>query len=168
MRLLRRIFFCDVFILPRVHNRLVVAVLQYLRVQKRRYVEFWQGRVSHEPTEFPTTVFSYQPRNNSKKDKTKTSRMMGWIEIRPNKFLNQNFVRQGSPAKCKTRRFRYISLISLPGRLVFDIATIRAPKCPSTPKYCTTVPVVHMYVGCTGYCFLAKWREINILGPQHL
>ena len=38
---------------------------------------------------------------------------MGWIENRPNKFLNQNFVRQGPPAKCKTRRFRYISLIYL-------------------------------------------------------
>ncbi len=35
---------------------------------------------------------------------------MGWIENRPNKFLNQNFVRQGPPTKCKTRRFRYISL----------------------------------------------------------
>jgi hypothetical protein len=32
--------------------------------------------------------------------------MMGWIENRPNKFLNQNFVRQGLPAKSKTRRFR--------------------------------------------------------------
>ena len=39
------------------------------------------------------------------------SQMMGWIENRPNKFLNQNFVRQGLPAKCKTRRFRFISLI---------------------------------------------------------
>jgi len=36
---------------------------------------------------------------------------MGWIENRPNKFLNQNFVHQGPPAKCKTRRFRFISLI---------------------------------------------------------
>ena len=56
------------------------------------------------------SAFSHQIRNNSKKDKTKTSQMMGWIENRPNKFLNRNFVRQGLPAKCKTRRFRFISL----------------------------------------------------------
>jgi len=111
MRLLRRIFFCDIFILPRAHNRLVVAKLQYLRVQKRRYVEFWRGRVSHEPTKIPTTAFSDQIRDNSKKDKTKTSQMMGWIENRPNKFLNQNFVRFGLPAKSETRRFRFISLL---------------------------------------------------------
>jgi hypothetical protein len=36
---------------------------------------------------------------------------MGWIENRPNKFLNQNFVRQGLSAKCKTGHFRFISLI---------------------------------------------------------
>ena len=57
------------------------------------------------------SALSDQIRNNSKKDKTKTSQMMGWIENRPNKFLNQNFVRQGLPAKSKTRRFRFISLI---------------------------------------------------------
>jgi hypothetical protein len=57
------------------------------------------------------SAFSHQIRNNSKKDKTKTSQMMGCIENRPNKFLNQNFVRQGLPAKSKTRRFRFISLI---------------------------------------------------------
>ena len=39
------------------------------------------------------SAFSHQIRNNSKKDKTKMSQMMGWIENRPNKFLNQNFVR---------------------------------------------------------------------------
>ena len=37
--------------------------------------------------------------------------MMGWIENRPNKFLNKNFVRQGLPAKYKTRRFRLYSLM---------------------------------------------------------
>ena len=58
------------------------------------------------------SAFSHQIRNNSKKDKTKTSQMMSWIEYRPNKFLNQNFVRQGLPAKCKIRRFRFISLNS--------------------------------------------------------
>jgi hypothetical protein len=111
MRLLRRIFFCgDVFILPRAHNWLLVAVLQYLPVQKRRYVEFWRGRVSHEPTKIHTSAFCDQIRNNSKKDKMKTSQMMGWIENRPNKFLNQNFVRQGLPAKSKSVRFRFISL----------------------------------------------------------
>jgi hypothetical protein len=35
---------------------------------------------------------------------------MGWIENRPNKFLNQNFVRQGLPAKSKSVRFRLNSL----------------------------------------------------------
>ena len=59
------------------------------------------------------SAFSHQIRNNSKKDKTKTSQMMGWIENRPNKFLNQNFVRQGLPAKSKSVRFRFISLIYL-------------------------------------------------------
>jgi len=61
------------------------------------------------------SAFSHQIRNNSKKDKTKTSQMMGWIENRPNKFLNQNFVRQGLPAKCKSVRFRLISLPTLFG-----------------------------------------------------
>jgi hypothetical protein len=57
------------------------------------------------------SAFSHQIRNNSKKDKTKTSQMMCWIEKRPNKFLNQNFVRQGLPAKSESVRFRFISLI---------------------------------------------------------
>ena len=56
------------------------------------------------------SVFSHQIRNNSKKDKTKMSQMMGWIENRPNKFLNQNFVRHGIPAKSKSVRFRLNSL----------------------------------------------------------
>jgi hypothetical protein len=56
------------------------------------------------------SAFSHQIRNNSKQDKTKTSHMMGWIENRPNKFLNQNIVRQGLPAKSKSVRFRFISL----------------------------------------------------------
>jgi hypothetical protein len=38
---------------------------------------------------------------------------MGWVENRPNKYLNQNFVRQSPPAKCKTRHFRFISLESV-------------------------------------------------------
>jgi len=69
------------------------------------------------------SAFSHQIRN-SKKDKKKTSQMMGWIENRPNKFLNQNFVRQGLPAKCKTRRFRYISLIF--GIYYSEVCTMRA------------------------------------------
>ena len=89
-----------------------MAKLQYLQVQKRRYVEFWRGRVSHPRTnQNSPSAFSHQIRNNSKKDKTKSSQMMGWIKNRPNKFLNQNFVRQGLPAKCKSLRFRFISLI---------------------------------------------------------
>ncbi len=39
--------------------------------------------------------------------------MMGWIENRPNKFLNQNFVRQGLPAKSKSVHFRFISLMCM-------------------------------------------------------
>jgi hypothetical protein len=57
------------------------------------------------------SAFSHQIRNNSKKDKTKTSQMMGWIENKPNKFLNQNFVCQGLPDKSKIVRFRFISLM---------------------------------------------------------
>ncbi len=57
------------------------------------------------------SAFSHQIRNNSKKDKTKMSQiMMGWIENSPNKFLNQNFVRHGLPAKSKSVRFRLNSL----------------------------------------------------------
>jgi hypothetical protein len=67
-------------------------------------------RMSHKPTKNHTSAFSDKIRNNSKKDKTKTSQVMGWIESRPIKFLNQNSVRQGLPAKCKSVRFRYISL----------------------------------------------------------
>jgi hypothetical protein len=94
---LRRIFFCDVFILPRAHNWVVVPVLQYLPGTKRRYVEFQQGSVPHKPSKILTTAFSDQIGNNSKKNKTKTSPMMGWIESRPKKFLNQNFVRKTFP-----------------------------------------------------------------------
>jgi hypothetical protein len=36
--------------------------------------------------------------------------MMGWIEKRPNNFLNKNLVRQGLPAKSESVRFRFISL----------------------------------------------------------
>ena len=48
---------------------------------------------------------------------------MGWIESRPNKFLNQNFVRQGPPAKCKTRCFRFISL-TLKKKILFLMVVI--------------------------------------------
>jgi hypothetical protein len=56
------------------------------------------------------SAFSHQIRNNSKKDKTKTCQTMGWIEKRPNKFLTQNVVRQGLPAKSLSVCFRFISL----------------------------------------------------------
>jgi hypothetical protein len=65
------IFFCDVFILPRAHNRLVVAVLQYLPVQKRRYVEFWQGRVSHEPTKIHPQRFLIKSETIARKTRRK-------------------------------------------------------------------------------------------------
>jgi hypothetical protein len=65
------IFFCDVFILPRAHNRLLVAVLQYLPVQKRRYVEFWRGRVSHEPTKVHPQRFLIKSETIAKKTRRK-------------------------------------------------------------------------------------------------
>jgi hypothetical protein len=71
------------------------------------------------------SAFSDQIRNNSKKDKTKTSQMMGWIENRPNKFLNQNFVRQGLPAKSKTRRFRLASLKYRSVRYIFYVTILK-------------------------------------------
>ena len=53
--------------------------------------------------------------------------------------------------------------ISLPGRLVFDIATIRVPECPFNPKNRLTVPTVRRYVGCTEISLLTKWREIIVI-----
>jgi hypothetical protein len=67
----RRHFFCDVFILPHAHNRLVVAVLQYLGVQKRRYVEFWQERVSHEPTKIHPQRFLIKSETIARKTRRK-------------------------------------------------------------------------------------------------
>ena len=73
-----------------------------------------RGRVSHEPTKIHPQRFLIKSETiYSKKDKAKTSQMMGWIENRPNKFRNQNFVPQGLPAKCKTQHFRLNSLILL-------------------------------------------------------
>jgi hypothetical protein len=45
--------------------------------------------------------------------------MMGWIKIRPNKLLNQNFVRQGLPAKRQMVPFRFTSL-NYSKRQLFD------------------------------------------------
>jgi len=70
------------------------------------------------------------------------SQMMGWIENRPNKFLNQNFVRQGLPAKCKTQRFRFISLICgmiNPESTTFGILT-PYPTFSSGMEIVTTLP----------------------------
>jgi hypothetical protein len=44
------------------------------------------------PRAFSEKIFS-----NSKKNKTTTNRLMGWIENGLNKFLNQNFVCQTFP-----------------------------------------------------------------------
>jgi len=88
------------------------------------------------------SVFSHQIRNNSKKDKTIMSQMMGWIENRPNKFLNQNFVPQGLPAKCKTQRFRFISLICgmiNPESTTFGVLT-PYPTFSSGMEIVTTLP----------------------------
>jgi hypothetical protein len=45
-------------------------------------------------------AFSEKIISNSKKNKTKTNRLMGWIKNGLNKFSNQNFVRQTFPPKC--------------------------------------------------------------------
>ena len=109
MRLLRRIFFVMfLFFLARTTGYLWRYYSTYRTKKKVRRV---LARKSLPRTnQNSPSEFSDQIRNKSKKDKTKTSQMMGWIENRPNKFLNQNFVRQGLPAKSKTRRFRFISL----------------------------------------------------------
>ncbi len=89
------------------------------------------------------SAFSHQIRNNSKKDKTKTSQMMGWIENRPNKSLNENFVRQGLPAKCKSVRFRFISLMCC---LVSSGAFRRSPIC----RHCSGVRnIMHIDALCS-------------------
>ena len=49
--------------------------------------------------QFFATAFSDQSLSNHKNNQTKTNQMMGWIENRPNKFLNRNFVRQTLPPK---------------------------------------------------------------------
>jgi hypothetical protein len=85
--------------------------IKVLTSTKKKVPRVLARRMSHEPTKNHTSAFSDKIRNNSKKDKTKTSRMVGWIESRPKKFLNQISVCQGLLAKCKSVRFRFISLM---------------------------------------------------------
>ena len=90
------------------------------------------------------SAFSHQIRNNSKKDKTKTCQTMGWIEKRPNKFLTQNFVRQGLPAKSLSVRFRFISLICwLQNREIYITGT--APYSTGTGYSTSTVRLQSWY-----------------------
>ena len=46
--------------------------------------------------------------------------------------------------------------ISLPGRLVFNVSSIRAPKSLFTQKYRLTVLIVRMYMGCTAILLSCK------------
>ena len=61
--------------------------------------------------QFFATAFLDENRSNRKNNQTNTNRMMGWIENRPNKFLNQNFVRQTLPPKQSMSPFNFTSLI---------------------------------------------------------
>jgi hypothetical protein len=63
---------------------------------------------------------------------------MGWIEKRPNKFLTQNVVRQGLPAKSLSVRFRFISLNLLRCIMyVYDIYLryLQHPYRAETPEF---------------------------------
>jgi hypothetical protein len=81
----------------RVHNRLVVTVLQYL-YSTLLYLEEFFGE--EQTSRISPRAFSEKIVLNSKKNKVKTNRLMGWIKNGLNKFSNQNFVRQTFPPKC--------------------------------------------------------------------
>ena len=63
-----------------------------------------------QTSQISSTVFSDKIVSNSKKNKTKTNQIMGWIENRPNNFSTQNFVRQTFPPIHHMPGFRFISL----------------------------------------------------------
>jgi hypothetical protein len=70
----------------RVHNRLVVAKLQYLQVQKRRYVEFWRGRVSHEPTKIHPQRFLIKSETTARKTRRKPVKRWVGLKRGPTSF----------------------------------------------------------------------------------
>ena len=81
----------------------ITVLLQYIIVPFGVFGEEQTSRIS--PTAFSDKIVS-----NSKKNKTKTNRIMGWIKNRPNNFSNQNFVHQTFPPKHQMPGFRFISL----------------------------------------------------------
>ena len=87
---------CDFFCVPCTHNRLVVMVIGTI------HYHTYQLLARNGPNgeaQFFATAFSDQNLSNRKNNQTNTNQMMGWIENRPNKFFNQNFVRQMLPPK---------------------------------------------------------------------
>ncbi len=81
----------------------ITVLLQYITVPF--------GVFGEEQTSWITpTAFSDKIVSNSKKNKTKTNQIMGWIKNRPNNFSNQSFVRQTFPSKHQMPGFRFISL----------------------------------------------------------
>ena len=75
------------------HNRFSCGGITVLTSTKKKVRRVLARKGLPRTNQNSPSAFSDQIRYNSKKDKTKTSQMMGWIENRPNKFLNQNFVR---------------------------------------------------------------------------
>ena len=63
-----------------------LASCEGTRVPQGTKDEFWQGIDQNRPTTFSTTAFSDKSRSNSKNVKTKTNKMMGWIENGPKKI----------------------------------------------------------------------------------
>jgi hypothetical protein len=84
----------------------ITVPLQYITVPYGVFGEEQTNRIS--PRAFSDKIVS-----NSKKNKTKTNRLMGWIKNGLNKFLNQNFVRQTFPPKHQMPGFRFISHICM-------------------------------------------------------
>ena len=71
-------------------------------VHYRTYDRTYKFSVRNGPNreaQFFATAFLDENRSNRKNNQTNTNRMMGWIENRPTKFLNRNFVRQTLPPK---------------------------------------------------------------------
>jgi len=85
-----------------------VCTVHY-RTYDRTY-EFSARNGPNREAQFFATAFLDENRSNRKNNQTNTNRMMGWIENRPNKFLNQNFVCQTLPPKQSMSPFNFTSL----------------------------------------------------------
>ena len=86
-----------------------VCTVHY-RTYDRTY-EFSARNGPNREAQFFATAFLDENRSNRKNNQTNTNRMMGWIEKRPNKFLNRNFIRQTLPPKQSMFPFNFTSLI---------------------------------------------------------